>query len=484
MKLREILKEVDIIKIEGSDGIEINEIKYNSKEVAENDIFVAIKGTYTDGSRFIEDAIQRGASCIIHDSENTYPDVTDIVVSNSRKALAQISDRFFHSPSKDLNIIGITGTNGKTTVSYLIKSIIEASGYKAGLLGTIAYNMEDESIEAPLTTPESLEIQRFLNKARNMNAGYVVMEVSSHALKQDRTCGLRFSAGVFTNISRDHLDYHLTMDDYINSKLKLFKQIDTENGFAVINEDDPVSEKIRSITNANCIGYSLSKQSGIYPIFHNTSFDGIKLTAHTPTGNIEINSKLIGHFNIYNILSAIGVGTGLNFDKDTIKKGIEKVEGVSGRAEKIECGQKFRVIVDYSHTPDSVKNMLSAVKPLTAGKIIAVLGCGGDRDKGKRPMMGSIASEYADISVITSDNPRTEDPLEIINDIIKGIENRDDALIIPERKEAIEKALSIAQDKDTVLILGKGHENYQIIGKNKVHFDDKEIVSEFLTKII
>lgn len=483
MNLREILRDVDVMKINGDDNIEIDDIKYNSEDVTVNDIFVAIKGTHTDGNIFIDDAIRKGASCIIHEGENTYTGVTDIVVENSRKALAQISDRFYLSPSKDINLIGITGTNGKTTVSYLIKSILEASGEKTGLMGTISYAIEDESVDAPLTTPESLEIQRFLYKTRSKGARFAVMEVSSHALKQNRTFGLAFSGAVFTNLSRDHLDYHKSMEDYRDTKLKLFRQVDPDSGFIVINDDDPVSDIIRKTINTHCIGYSVNKKSDIYPLSSEVSFNGTNITAQTPVGEITIHSKLVGGFNIYNILASIGTGIGLNINTETIKKGIENVEGVQGRAETIECGQKFKIIIDYSHSPDSVRNILSAVKPLTVGKVIAVLGCGGDRDEGKRPLMGSIVSEYADIPVITSDNPRTEDPIKIIDGMIEGIERKEKIIILPDRKEAIIKALSIAGDNDTVLILGKGHENYQIIGRKKIHFSDREIASEYLLKL-
>jgi len=483
MKLKDILKNVDVIGIRGSEDIEIKNIKYNSKNVEKGDIFAAIKGESLDGHNFIDDAIARGASAVIHQNNRIIPQVTDIVVSDSRKALALISDKFYGSPSKNLKLIGITGTNGKTTVSYLVKNIIEASGLKTGLLGTISYRIEEECIDATLTTPESLEIHSFFDRIKKKKANYAVLEVSSHALKQNRIYGLKFTSAVFTNISRDHLDYHQNMEDYINSKLKLFNQLDDKNSFAVINIDDPISEKIIKGINAEYFGYSISKKSDIYPIYYNLNFDGILINAYTPKGDIKIDSRLIGYFNIYNILAAVGVGIGLNIDKNIIKEGIENVEQIPGRIEKLKIGQKFDVIIDYSHTPDSLLNVISTVKKLTKRDVIAVFGCGGDRDKGKRPLMGRIASDNADIVIITSDNPRTENPQQIIVDIVKGIEKKENVILLPDRKEAIIKALSIAEEYDTVLILGKGHENYQIIGKDKIHFNDKEVALDFLKQM-
>ncbi len=478
MKLKEIIKDVEILKKSGNEDIEIKNIKYNSKNVEKGDIFVAIKGMLSDGHKYIEDAVKKGASAVIHENNGLHPDIVNIKVPDSRKALALISDRFFNSPSKNLNLIGITGTNGKTTISYLIKNIIEASGEKCGLMGTISYKIDDESDDAVLTTPESYEIHSFLNRIRNKNASYAVLEVSSHALKQNRTYGLTFNTAVFTNISRDHLDYHPDMEDYIESKLKLFDQ---EPHTSIINIDDPVHKKIIK-KNIYCIGYAISRLADIFPLKFDYSLDGINLIADTPRGMIEINSKLIGYFNIYNILAAVGAGISLNINNDIIKKGIENTEPISGRTEKIEHGQKFNVIIDYSHTPDSIFNVISTVKKITPGRVIAVFGCGGDRDKGKRQIMGKIAYENADKVIVTSDNPRTEKPDKIIKEITAGIDNPKDVLTIPDRKKAITKALTLAEENDSVLILGKGHETYQIIGKKRIHFSDKEIAENFLEK--
>ena len=479
MKLKEIIKDLDILEKHGSEDVEIKNIRYNSKNVQKGDIFVAIKGTLSNGHNYIEDAVKKGASVVIHQNNSIHHDITDIKVNDSRKTLALISDRFFNSPSNDLKLIGITGTNGKTTVSYLIKNIIEASGGETGLMGTILYKIGDESVDALLTTPESLEIHSFLNKVKNKNADYVVLEVSSHAIKQNRIYGLKFDSAVFTNISRDHLDYHPNMKDYIESKLKLFNQLNNKYSKAVINLDDPVSERIAK-KDLIFIGYAINKTADISPMEYKLSFKGIWLKVKTPLGIIEINSKLIGYFNIYNILAAIGAGISLNFDSNAIREGIEKTEQISGRAEKLEIAQKFNVIIDYSHTPDSIFNIISTVKKITAGRVIALFGCGGDRDRGKRPLMGKIASENADITIITSDNPRTEKPDKIIKDIVEGISNLKNIIILPDRKKAIIKALTIAEEFDSVLILGKGHENYQILEKSKIPFSDKEIAVGFL----
>jgi UDP-N-acetylmuramyl-tripeptide synthetase len=272
------------------------------------------------------------------------------------------------------------------------------------------------------------------------------------------------------------------MEDYINSKLMLFNQLDDNGSFAIINTDDVVSERIIKNIKRNYFSYSVAKKSDIYPIYYEINFNGIRLTANTPKGEIKINSKLIGSFNIYNILASIGIGIGLDIDSDAIKRGIELIENVPGRAEKLELGQKYNIIIDYSHTPDSLFNIISTMKRITKGRVIAVFGCGGDRDKGKRPIMGRIAQVNADITIITSDNPRTEDPNQIISDIVQGIKKKENIIQIPDRKKAIFKALSIAEESDSVLILGKGHETYQIIGNKKIHFNDKEVVTEFFKK--
>ncbi len=494
MILKELLDVLNKPEVNGGIDVQIEDITYDSREVKRGSLFVAVKGFKTDGHRYIADAVKRGASAVVvEDAVNiSKGDVTVITAPDTRNALALLSARFYGDPSRRLRMIGITGTNGKTTTSYLIKSIIEKAGKKAGLLGTISYIIGGEIMPAPHTTPESSDLQKYLSQILDAGAEYAVMEVSSHALELNRTANCEFDIGVFTNLTQDHLDFHKTMEDYFNAKLKLFTSLNNERGkmakkVGIINIDDPYSNRILSAMTVKAITYGFSENADIRPEEINVDVDGIRFLAVTPKGNFPIESKLTGKYNILNILASIAVGQSLGFDNSAIQEGISSLSSVSGRFEKIDEGQDFTVVVDYAHTEDALKRILETIRAFAKGRVITVFGCGGDRDRGKRPKMGEAAVKLSEIVILTSDNPRSEDPHEIIKEIEEGIKRKRNGrlreyLVIPDRKEAIYRAIEMAEKDDVILIAGKGHEDYQIIGDKKLHFDDREIAREAIKK--
>ncbi len=496
MILKELLEVLNKSNVLGGLERQIKDITYDSREVRKDSLFVAIPGFKTDGRKYIADAIKRGASVIVTEGAVEAPEnsVTVVSVPDARNALALLSAQFYGYPSRRLRMIGITGTNGKTTTSYLIKSIIERAGKRCGLFGTISYMIGDETMPAPHTTPESSDLQKYLYKIIETGAEYAVMEVSSHALELGRVADCEFDIAVFTNLTQDHLDFHKTMEGYFNAKLKLFTSLSNERGkmvkkVGIINIDDPYSKRILDAMKVKAVTYGFSRDADIRPDDIRMGINGIAFKAVTAKGIFPVESKLTGKYNINNILSTIGVGQALGFDNSIIADGIRALESVSGRFEKIDEGQDFAVVVDYAHTEDALKRLLEAVKEFSKGRIITVFGCGGDRDKGKRPKMGEAAGKLSDIVIITSDNPRSEDPMEIIKAIeegIKGIKNGRprDYLIIPDRREAIYKAIGLANKDDIVVLAGKGHEDYQIIGDKKIHFDDREMAREAVKTVV
>ncbi len=477
MKLKELLKSIKGCKIQGSEDTEILDIQYDSRAVVHGSLFVAIKGEKADGNLFAKQAIEKGAVAVVTDEECLIQGAATIRVDNSREALARLSAAFYGEPARKLRLVGITGTNGKTTTSFLIESILREAGLNPGVIGTISYRYAGKVLPAPNTTPESLDLQRLLRDMVDSGVKAVVMEVSSHALAQDRVAGCIFDVGVFTNLTQDHLDYHGTMDSYFAAKARLFTDFIDEGRAAVINMDDPKGEELSKRSVGRVIGYSKAGKGrgkeSIYPKDIRFGVDGIKGTIATPSGDINIKSSLVGEFNLHNILAAVGAGLGLGLPVDAIEKGIESLKNVPGRLERVDAGQAFTILVDYAHTPDALERVLSTLKGLTDKRIITVFGCGGDRDRGKRPIMGSIAVRYSDMVVVTSDNPRTEEPLRIIEDIKAGM-REGSYMTIPDRREAIKAAIENAKEGDVVLLAGKGHEDYQIIGKEKTHFDDRE----------
>ncbi len=490
MLLSEILKNIRVKKLVGDVDVEVKNIVYDSREASEGSLFVAIKGLNVDGHRFIPEAVLAGAVGVVLEDDGMVEDgyfeergVVKIVVPDSRKALALISSAFYGFPSRKLKLVGVTGTNGKTTTTHLIKSILESTGLKTGLIGTINYVIEDEVISAVQTTPESLDLNKFLNEMVNKNISACAMEVSSHALALDRVYGLDFDVGVFTNLTQDHLDFHRTFEAYFQAKKILFDSL-KESAYAIYNIDDPYGEKIVADTKAGKLSYGKSEKADVKVKDIALSFNGTSLVVQTPTeSSLEINSKLIGEFNVYNILASVAVGYALGIEHGDIKRGIESLENVRGRFEKMISPDGYVVIIDYAHTPDALEKCIDTILKLReqagGGKLITVFGCGGDRDVAKRPIMGKIATEKSDVTIITSDNPRFEDPQKIISDIVEGVKQNSVYYIFVDRKEAIYRALEMAQKGDIVLIAGKGHEEYQIIGDRKIPFSDKQVALEF-----
>jgi UDP-N-acetylmuramoyl-L-alanyl-D-glutamate--2,6-diaminopimelate ligase len=460
-------------------------ITNNSKEVKKNYVFFAVKGTKTDGHRFVEEAVKKGACCVVVEDLHTavkikknYPEITVVYTDNSRKKQAEVSRRFYGYPDKELKIIGITGTNGKTTVSHLTARILELSGKKTGIIGTINYRVGEEVISEGRTTPDSTHWFSLLRKMRDMGAKYIVAEISSHALDQYRVHGTEFSGAVFTNLSQDHLDYHKDMESYFKAKEILFKMID-QNTPAVVNTDDIYGRRIYE-KYKNLSGFGIQKTDFTISDIK-LSDRGSRFFITYKKNRYKIETGLIGLFNVYNTAASFSILMEMGFSADSIIEKIKKLKPVRGRAEIIK-GDGFTVVIDYAHTPDALKNILETLNHLKRGKLITVFGAGGDRDRGKRPLMGKVASELSDVIIITTDNPRTEDPEKIIEEIKKGIKDSRKVMIISDREKAIEKSIETAEKGDIILIAGKGHETYQIIGNRKIYFDDREVAEKYIKK--
>jgi UDP-N-acetylmuramoyl-L-alanyl-D-glutamate--2,6-diaminopimelate ligase len=471
-----------VLSCGGKLNIPVRGIAYDSRRVKEGFLFLAIEGFKNDGHHFIEQAIANGATALVVQKPVAVPaGMAWIRVPDTRQALALLSTRFYDFPSRKLKLIGVTGTNGKTTTTHLLAAVYRAAGEKVGLIGTIANRIGDSILPVEHTTPESLELQQLLAEMASLAVETVVMEVSSHALALKRVAGCRFNTGVFTNVSQDHLDFHQNMDDYLRTKAILFEMLgqeDEENaGFAVVNGDDPGADRIIAASRGKIITYGLNEKAKVKAASVEVSARGVSFHVRTPWGESRVMLKLTGLFNVYNALAALAAGGVDGLPLGSMVDALEAVPGVRGRFESIDRGQDFTVIVDYAHTPDGLENVLKTAGQLTAGKLITVFGCGGDRDRSKRPLMGEIAARYSDIPVVTSDNPRTEDPLKIIAGIEEGLRRvREPAtyMVIPDRRQAIARALRLADPGDVVVIAGKGHENYQLTGTQKFPFDDRE----------
>lgn len=482
VRINELLKGIKIEYIKGDQNIEIEGIRYDSRKIKKNDLFICVQGHKTDGHKYINDVIKKGAKAVVIDKEiERFDDnITYIKVRDSRKAMAYLAKNFFENPLEEIDLIGVTGTNGKTTTTYLIKEILNNSGYKTGLIGTIEIYDGKNSKPASRTTPESIDIYRELHKMRKNKVRYTVMEVSSHALALNRVDSMNFQAAVFTNLTQDHLDYHKTMREYASQKTKLFKKL-KENGWAIINNDDQFAQLFKDATEGNIISYGIENPSDIKPSDIELSLKGVKFTLN----NFHFNLKLTGKFNIYNSLASIGVAKTLGIKESLIRDSLENVQTIPGRFETLDLGQDFSVIIDYAHTPDSMINIIDAVKHFKHNDIIVVFGCGGERDKGKRPIMGEIAVKQGDYAVITTDNPRSEDPITIIKEIEKGIKEGDYSTpyeIKEDRKEAIFTAINRANKDDVVLIIGKGHETYQVFSDRTIDFNDKEVAASAIKR--
>lgn len=480
MKLLELLNGVQYEVKGGSLERTVNHLQYDSRKILEGDMFVCLKGFEVDGHEYAQKAVDLGAKVIVceNDIEVKGEDLTIIKVEEGRKTLATMASNYYGHPTKNLKLIGVTGTNGKTTTVYILKSILEKAGFKIGLVGTIANYIGDEKVKSERTTPESLELQKLFSDMVKAGCEYCVMEVSSHSLELDRVYGCEFEAGIFTNLTRDHLDFHKTFDNYYNAKFKLFSRSKT----AIINIDDNYGYRVltdaKKIEGKDIITYSINNESD----YKANDIQIKKSDIHFVVNGKEYNSALPGEYNVYNALGAIAAVKSLGIKEEFIEAGIKNVV-VPGRCERI--GHKYNVpyeiIIDFAHTPDGLKNILETLRSFTTNRLIAVYGCGGDRDKVKRAELGRIGTEIADLAIITSDNPRNEDPMEIIKEIVIGVK-KTNYLAIENRVEAIKLALSMAEEGDVVVMAGKGHENYQITNEGVIHFDEREIVDEILRK--
>ncbi|MFA3782807.1 UDP-N-acetylmuramoyl-L-alanyl-D-glutamate--2,6-diaminopimelate ligase [Melioribacteraceae bacterium 4301-Me] len=486
MKLVELLNLVKVIQVVGKPEDKlVTELTNDSREVIKNSIFFAIKGLKDNGNKYIEEAINNGACAIVTEKDSSLPEqlfthtnTVKIVVENSRKSFAEFSNHFFDEPSKKITLIGVTGTKGKTTTAFYIKNVFQNAGYKTGLIGTIASYIGDEKINTNLTTPQPNTINKLLKKMVQENCTHCVMEVSSIALDLHRVDYLDFNFAVFTNITSDHMDYHKTFDHYLASKKILFDMI-TPNNNIVYNKDDVNSSKI--IKTSSALKHSYGSDEAEFKIKNiEYSLDGTSFTIEYLKKDYLLSTSLVGHFNAYNATAAFATAVVAGVEPETAIKGIAKTPQVPGRFEIVSSGAK-KVIVDYSHTADSLKQALSAIQHIVKGQrsIITVFGCGGDRDRTKRPVMGKIATEMSDYVFVTSDNPRTEDPVKIIEEIVTGIKTKNYETIV-DREEAIKKAILSSDPDSVILIAGKGHEDYQEINGIKYHFSDKEIAEKYL----
>jgi UDP-N-acetylmuramoyl-L-alanyl-D-glutamate--2,6-diaminopimelate ligase len=478
-KLSELLQGLETALPAGARSLEILQVACDSRKVKPGALFFALHGAKADGNAFIQDAIRRSAVAIASEDPAgvTLPaGVAWVQVREARKALAITSANFFGHPASALKLVAVTGTNGKTTTTSVIDAIVKASGAKTGLFGTIAYHTPLGDYPAPNTTPESVDLQGFFAEIRDAGGKYAVLEASSHSLAMDRLWGCHFQAAVFTNLTREHMDYHNTFEDYFAAKRRLFEG--TGAGapeIAVLNADDEFGRRLAGLAKRT-VTYGLESNADISTKKFHLTFDGLTFTAHTPNGKVHAASSLVGRINVYNLLASIGAAQALGLPNEIIEEGIRNLESVSGRFQQIDLGQPFLVIVDYAHTDDALENLIRTARELNPkGRIITLFGCGGEKDRTKRPVMGEVTGRLSDLTILSSDNPRGEDPLKIISDIIVGLQKTAGKYLIePDREKAIGVAMDEARAGDIVLLAGKGHENYQILAERTLEFDDRE----------
>jgi UDP-N-acetylmuramoyl-L-alanyl-D-glutamate--2,6-diaminopimelate ligase len=491
MTLRGLLAGCSIRSISGGLDGEVLGIAYDSRQVLPGFIFVAVRGMQTDGNRFIPHAIAKGATAIVSSSPRVEALAMPwIQVDDEREVLALLAANYYGHPTQKLHLVGITGTNGKTTTTHLVESILRAAGHPAAVLGTIDYRGPGFAYPAERTTPEAPDLEQFFRRVVDAGWQHAVMEVSSHAIALKRVRGLRFDVAVFTNLSHDHLDFHGTMESYFAEKKKLFQGLDgVTPRMLVLNLDDPHFNQLQAIEPTRVLSYGMNDAADIHLLSHHFGWEGTEAVYKTPVGHIDVRSALMGTPNLYNIGAAIGVAIGLDTPPDAIRQGILDLEKVPGRFELIHSKQRFRVIVDYAHTDDALEKVLQSAREITAGKLIVVFGCGGDRDRTKRPLMGEVAARKSDFAVVTSDNPRSENPLAILEEIEQGLKlagaSRGSRYVVcVDRREGIRRALAAAAPGDTVVIAGKGHETYQEVGQQTLDFDDRVVARELLNEFV
>lgn len=480
MLLKDLIENLDVVDVLGNRELEINNIAYDSRKAKNGSLFVCVEGFKVDGHKFIPQAIENGTKAFLVQKDVEVPkDVTLVKVEDTRYALAKVSDIYFRHPSGIFNLIGVTGTKGKTTTTYMIKSILEKFGQKVGLIGTISNRIGDEVLPTERTTPESYDLQELFHDMTVKKVDSVVMEVSSHALDLHRVSCSDFDIGVFTNLSRDHLDFHKTFENYLSAKIKLFEMCKK----GLINIDNEYGKEV--VERARCEVYTMGidNKADVMAVDVIKHSDSVEFKVVSPWVNGEVKVNIPGKFSVYNALSAIGSCALLGIPFECIKEGLKNVT-VPGRAEVLNINKDYTIMIDYAHSPDSLENILTTVKGYAKGRIISVFGCGGDRDRTKRPVMGEISGKLADFSILTSDNPRTEEPEMIINDIEEGIKKTGSAYIkIVDRKEAIKYSIMTAKPDDVIVLAGKGHETYIMLKDKTIHFDEREVVREILDEL-
>jgi UDP-N-acetylmuramoyl-L-alanyl-D-glutamate--2,6-diaminopimelate ligase len=490
MRLAELLLKVPVREVRGPLDVEVTGLRYDSRRIVAGDLFFAWRGQAHDGHRFLAAAVERGAKALVVEELPPEPlPVTVIRVDNARRALAGLAQNFYGDPTHGMRVIGVTGTNGKTTTTYLLEAILSEAGLAPAVIGTINYRFGQRSHAAPHTTPEAVELLEQVAQFKANGARSLVMEVSSHALDQYRADGIRFQAGVFTNLTPEHLDYHGDMERYFASKLRLFTELlPASGGRAVVNADDPYGSRLAHLL-PRVITCGHSSEAMVRPARLAVTLHGIHGQVFTPAGEVELASPLLGEYNVENLLCAIAGGIALNLPAGVIERGLARAQAVPGRLERVANQRGAVALVDYAHTGDALDRVLQALQALKPARILTVFGCGGDRDPRKRPVMGEVAARRSDIVLVTSDNPRTEDPLQIIEQIRQGvavIHQREwtaveaktgqgrGYLVIPDRRAAIRFAVGLLRPHDVLLVAGKGHEDYQILGTTRIHFDDRE----------
>lgn len=498
VQLKKLLEVLPGCNISGPGEVEITSLAYDSRRVKPGGLFVAIRGFVHDGHQFVPDALSRGARAVVADSEVPVPSgVTLVRVTDPREALALLSAQFYDWPARHLRMIGVTGTNGKTTTTNLIRRLLQAAGYRVGLIGTINNYVGEEILPVERTTPESLDLQELLYHMVQAGCSHAVMEVSSHALELKRVLGCKYDLAVFTNLTQDHLDFHKTLEMYRNAKARLFENLGREIGVgpelyspggtgqvAVVNVDDPSGRVMAERTRARVVTYGVDLPADICAASIQVGSQGVSYRLLTTAGEADLKLRLTGRFNVYNSLAAVGAALSEGVGLGTIRTTLEAIPGVAGRFEAVDIGQDFGVFVDYAHTPDGLENILETASEFAKGRILLVFGAGGDRDRTKRPIMGELAARYADFSIVTSDNPRSEDPEAIMKDIETGVhrvtQDPGRYRLEADREKAIEEVIMMARKDDVVLIAGKGHETYQIFRDRTIHFDDREVAGEKL----
>lgn len=490
MKLSEVLRGIDFIPY-GPTDVNVRGVTHSSKKVRKGSLFVALAGAHVDGKKYIPEAVSKGAAVVVSDEQYEARNVTSIVVSDPLRSLAGISANFYRHPDKRLFMVGVTGTNGKTTITYFLESVFMKLGYRPGVIGTVNYRFAGKVLPSSNTTPLSSELNGILSDMLRNKVDTAVLEVSSHALALGRVEGMEFDMAIFTNLTRDHLDFHKTMDEYFHEKSKLFLQNLVRQGkktpkYAIINIDDPWGKKLIEMIpgGITTVSYGLSRNAAVRAENMRLGHHGNEFILATPAGKKKISLPYIGRHNVYNALACSAAGLCAGASLDAVVYGIETAQQVPGRLEKVDAGQPFLVVVDYAHTDDALQNVLTSLKQLNPARLITVFGCGGDRDRSKRPVMGEIATDMSDFVFITSDNPRSEDPQRIALDIEVGIrrQNRSNYQVILGREQAISAAINMAQKGDIILLAGKGHETYQILGDKVIHFNDAEVAARHINE--